>query len=72
MALIDLKSDLSKFRADFKTPTLENKVNASKYNIDELPTEFSANGARPSKLINFDYTKELLIFNKIKNKNGKK
>jgi hypothetical protein len=37
MALIDLKSDLSKFRSDFKTPTLENKVNDSKYNIDDLP-----------------------------------
>jgi len=37
MALIDLKSDLSKFRSDFQTPTLENKVNASKYNIDDVP-----------------------------------
>jgi hypothetical protein len=39
MALIDLKSDLSKFRSDFQTPTLENKVNASKYNIDDLPSK---------------------------------
>ena len=37
MALIDLKSDLSKFRSDFQTPTLENTVNASKYNIDDKP-----------------------------------
>ena len=37
MALVDLKSDLSKFRADFNTPSLENKVNASKYNIDDVP-----------------------------------
>jgi hypothetical protein len=63
MALIDLKSDLSKFRADFNTPSLENKVNASKYNIDELPAEFSANGARPSKLDTFDYKKEVSMGN---------
>ena len=63
MALIDLKSDLSKFRADFKTPSLENKVNASKYNIDEVPTDFSANGSRPSNLDNFDYKKEISMGN---------
>jgi len=63
MALIDIKSDLSKFRSDFKTPSLENKVNASKYNIDEVPAEFSANGARPSKLDTFDYKKEISMGN---------
>jgi hypothetical protein len=39
MALIDLKSDLSKFRADFNTPSLENKINGSNYNIDNVPTK---------------------------------
>ena len=39
MALIDLKSDLSKFRADFNTPSLENKINGSNYNIDDVPTK---------------------------------
>jgi len=63
MALIDLKSDLSKFRADFNTPSLENKINASKYNIDEVPVDFSANGARPSKLDTFDYKKEVSMGN---------
>ena len=63
MALIDLKSDLSKFRADFNTPSLENKINASKYNIDEVPVDFSANGARPSKLDTFDYKKEISMGN---------
>ena len=63
MALIDLQSDLSKFRADFNTPSLENKINASKYNIDEVPVDFSANGARPSKLDTFDYKKEVSMGN---------
>ena len=68
MALVDLKSNLASFRTDFKTPTLENKVNTSKYNIDDanisIISEFNASGATfSSKLNNFDYTKGVFMSN---------
>lgn len=58
MALIDLKSDLSKFRKEFTTTPLSDKINASIYNIDDVPTKHG-NDPNQSDLALKPYTTKL-------------
>jgi hypothetical protein len=64
MALVDLKSNLANYRANFNIPPLETKVNDSIYNIDDQPKKYG-NDANQSRFkdisgTNFNYPSLLI------------